>query len=39
MIAHVGGFPIEEAVVALAPVVLMTVGAARATLGARFRRR
>jgi hypothetical protein len=39
VIAHIGGFPVEEAVVALAPVVLMTVGVARATLGARLRRR
>ena len=36
--AHVGGIPIEEAVVSLGPALLVALGAASANLRARLRR-
>ena len=37
--AHVGGFPVEEAIGAFGPALFMAVGIASATLRARFRRK
>ncbi len=37
-IAHVGGIPIEETIGMYAPALLLTAGAATASLRARYRR-
>ena len=39
MIAHVAGIPVEEAIVAVGPALVLMVGAAAATVRARFHRR
>jgi hypothetical protein len=38
MIAHVGGFPIEEMLTAITPALLLTLGATTATVRAHARR-
>jgi hypothetical protein len=37
-LAHIAGFPIEEALGSVGPVVLVAVGLATSTLRARYRR-
>ena len=39
MTAHVGGIPVEEAIVGAGPALVVMVGLATATLRARLRRR
>jgi hypothetical protein len=39
VIAHVGGIPVEEVVVAFGPALFVMAGVAGATLRARLRRR
>jgi hypothetical protein len=38
MIAHIGGFPVEEMLTAITPGLLLALGATSATLRARARR-